>query len=121
LSATSVYIIEEHSPVRKALAERLAAAAQIDVVGRSAEVENSVDDILSKKPDVVLLEVKRSDGMGFELLRRLQDIDGRMRVIVLTSYVSDWEKEAASRVGAEAYVLKDIDAEELIDLLVQSE
>lgn len=121
MTTTSVYIIEEHFPVREALAERLAQAANIEVVGRSAEVDVSVDEIISTKPDVVLLEVKRTDGMGFEILRRLQDLDGNPRIIVLTSYTSDWEESAAKRSGAEAYVLKDIDTEELIDLLVRSD
>jgi DNA-binding NarL/FixJ family response regulator len=35
-------------------------------------------------------------------------------VAVLTSYPSTWERKAAQRAGAEAYLLKDIDSEELI-------
>lgn len=120
MKSTSVYIIEEYSPVREALAERLAQASSVAVIGWSAEVEASIDEIVSKKPDAVLLEVKRSDGMGFEILRRIKDLDGHPRIIVLTSYASNWEETTAKREGAEAYLLKDIDTEELIDLLVKS-
>ena len=36
------------------------------------------------------------------------------KVIVLTTYPSDWEEAAARRAGAAAYVLKDLDAQELL-------
>jgi DNA-binding NarL/FixJ family response regulator len=69
-------------------------------------------------PDVVLIEVKRKDGMGLELLRQVSTLPNHPKVAVLTSYPSDWEQEAASRAGAKNYLLKDIDLDELIGSIV---
>jgi len=60
------------------------------------------------------MEVKRSDGMGLEILRQLSTLTKAPRIIVLTSYPSLWERQAASRAGAFSYLLKDIETEELI-------
>jgi CheY-like chemotaxis protein len=76
-------------------------------------------DIRKEKPDVVLVEVKRSDGLGLEILRQISNLPKPPCLIVLTSYASDWEEEAANRAGAVAYLLKDIATGELIHYITQ--
>ncbi len=114
MGAVSVYIIDEHASVRSALAERLGRSVNLKVIGHGGEVEQILGDIKAGKPDLVLMEVKRKDGMGLELLRQLSKYRSAPRLAVLTSYPSEWEKEAALRAGAERYLLKDIDSEDLI-------
>jgi DNA-binding NarL/FixJ family response regulator len=109
-----VYIVDEHAEVRLALAERLARESKLQVIGHSGDASEVMDASLTTKPDVVLIEVKRSDGLGLEILRQLARLPHQPRVAVLTSYPSTWEQEAALRAGAIAYFLKDIDSEELI-------
>jgi DNA-binding NarL/FixJ family response regulator len=114
MGAARVYIVDEHAEVRLALAERLARASNLRVIGHSGNADEVMSSNRESKPDVVLIEVKRSDGMGLELLRQLSKLPHEPRVAVLTSYPSSWEQEAAQRAGAIAYLLKDIDSEELI-------
>ncbi len=109
-----VYIVDEHVEVRLALAERLARESNLQVIGHSGDASEAMDASLTEQPDVVLIEVKRSDGLGLEILRQLASLPHQPRVAVLTSYPSTWEQEAAHRAGAIAYFLKDIDSEELI-------
>jgi DNA-binding NarL/FixJ family response regulator len=114
MDAARVYIVDEHADVRFALAERLARASNLRVIGHSGDAEEVMSISRESKPDVVLVEVKRSDGLGLELLRQLSMLPHEPRVAVLTSYPSSWERQAAQRAGAIAYLLKDIDSEELI-------
>lgn len=111
---TRVYIVDDHDPVRLALADRLTRAAQIRVLGHSGHAEEALTEIRRTQPDVVLLEVKRSDGLGLEVLRQVAEMPNPPKVLVLTSYPSEWEAQAATRAGAYSYLLKDIDPEELI-------
>ncbi|MCK5645350.1 MAG: response regulator transcription factor [Anaerolineales bacterium] len=112
-----VYIIDEHEPVRTALVERLGHAERIQIIGHTGLADMVVQEVTEKKPDIVLLEVKRSDGMGLELLRQLAALASPPKLVVLTSYPSSWEKDAASRAGAASYLLKDIESEDLIENL----
>jgi DNA-binding NarL/FixJ family response regulator len=109
-----VYIVDEHDPVRLALADRLTKAAQIRVLGHSGNADEAVAEIRRMQPEIVLLEVKRSDGLGLEVLRQVAEMPNPPKVLVLTSYPSEWEAQAATRAGAHSYLLKDIDTEELI-------
>jgi len=117
VDSVRIYIVEEHDSVRLALAERLGQAAGLAVIGHSGLAENVLPDVESSKPDIVLVEVKRSDGMGFEILRQLAATPKPPKLIVLTSYPSEWEREAAARAGASAYLLKDIASQELMSVL----
>jgi DNA-binding NarL/FixJ family response regulator len=109
-----VFIVDEHEPVRLALADRLTRAAQIRVLGHSGNADEAIAEIHRTQPEIVLLEVKRSDGLGLELLRQVAEMPNPPKVLVLTSYPTEWEAEAATRAGAHSYLLKDIDTEELI-------
>jgi len=109
-----VYIVEEHPVVRLALVDRLSHAPDIQVIGHTGEAEEVLPQVEEMRPDVVLLEVKRSDGMGLEILRQITTLVDGPRTVVLTSYESDWEVEAARRAGASGYLLKDLDSDELL-------
>ena len=71
-------------------------------------------DAVRLEPDVVLLETKRADGQGLTALRRLTEQCPRTSIIVLTSYPDAEEQRAAGRIGAQSYVLKDIDTPQLV-------
>jgi len=119
LSEARLYIIDEHVTVRSALAERLDQAADLHVIGHAGDVEEVMQDVGEKKPDIVLLEVKRKDGMGLEILRSIVAMDCSPRLAVLTSYPTKWEEDAALRAGAVCYMMKDIDSEGLIRMIEQ--
>ncbi len=119
MSEARLYIIDEHVTVRTALAERLDQAANLLVIGHSGDVVEVMRDVEEKKPDIVLLEVKRKDGMGLEILRSIVAMDYSPRLAVLTSYPTKWEEDAALRAGAVCYMMKDIDSEELIRMIEQ--
>ena len=109
-----LYIIDENDTVRSALVDRLDRAANLTVVGHAGEAELVMRDIRSDKPNVVLVEVKRSDGMGLEIVRQITSLPNAPQIVVLTSYPTEWEEAAARRAGATSYLLKDIDSEDLI-------
>jgi DNA-binding NarL/FixJ family response regulator len=119
LTPATIYIVDEHESVRSALAQRLGHATNLQVIGHSGSIETIVEEVEANKPSIVLLEVKRKDGMGLELLRQLAALPDPPRLAVLTSYPTTWEEEAATRAGAEIYLLKDIDSEDLIGQIVK--
>ena len=113
--AARLYIVDEHDSVRSALADYLDRASNLTVVGHAADVDNALEEIKRDRPDVVLVEVKRTDGMGLEIIRQVSRLPDAPQLIVFTSYPTKWEEEAAVRAGASLYVLKDIKSDELVE------
>jgi DNA-binding NarL/FixJ family response regulator len=114
MSPARLLIIDEHDTVREALEARLNAAAGLEVVGCTGCWETGLREAVSQKPDVVLLETKRTDGEGLDALRCLTEQCPSTSVVVLTSYPDAEEKEEALQMGAASYILKDIDTPQLV-------
>jgi two-component system, NarL family, response regulator DevR len=114
MAPVRIYIIDEREPVRRALAERLAQSTEVHIVGHAGEAHSALADLDGQAADVVLVEIKRTDGMGLELVRQLAASRHSPKLVVLTSYLTEWEEQAARRAGASGYLLKDIAPEELI-------
>jgi two-component system chemotaxis response regulator CheB len=91
-----VLIIDDSAIVRKLLAEALAGAADIEVVGTAPDPFVARDKILSLRPDVLTLDVEmpRMDGITF--LKKLMRFHP-MPVIVISSL-----GQASSKVAMEA-------------------
>lgn len=114
MTSTSLFIIEEHDAVRCALEERLNRAPDLEVIGNTGKADEAIRLVEELNPDVVVIEVKRSDGLGLELIRLISIMHAAPKLAVLTSYPSFWERDAAHRSGACSYLLKNLDSEELI-------
>jgi len=114
MAPAHLLIIDDHDFVREALEARLGEATELDVVGCTGCWRTGLRDAVRLKPDVVLLETKRADGQGLEALRRLTEQCPDTSVVVLTSYPDEEEQTEAHRIGAQSYILKDIDTPQLV-------
>lgn len=101
------------------MAERLDRSARLEVVGHSGKADQILEDVHKLEPELILMEIKRTDGMGLEIIRKLHNLPKAPSIAVLTSYPSQWEQDASMRAGADMYLLKDIDSDELIDRITQ--
>jgi len=113
--AVRVFILDDHDQVREALAARLRAMPDVELVGEASEVESGLQQVEALRPDVVLVESKRNDGRGLEVVNSLLRQGSGTHVIVLTTYLSEWEEWAVRRAGVDRYLLKDIDSPKLMD------
>jgi two-component system response regulator DevR len=120
MDRTRLLIIDEHEAVRQALVSRLQQTGELEVVGSTGSSEEGVLQVEALRPNVVLLETKRSDGTGLETCRRIARSHPDTMVIVLTSYDDEEERQAAYMAGATRYLLKDIDSAQLLREILSS-
>lgn len=118
MTPARLLIIDDHDAVREALQARLSVATGLEVIGCTGCWEAGLQEAISKRPDVVLLETKRTDGQGLEALRCLSERCLSTNVVVLTSYPDADEQEVALQAGAARYLLKDIDTPQLVREIV---
>jgi DNA-binding NarL/FixJ family response regulator len=114
MSPARLLIIDEHDAVREALGARLSADAGLEVVACVGCWKAGLEEAAKLRPDIVLLETKRTDGQGLEALRCLAERCPDTSIVVLTSYPDAGEREDALEMGAARYVLKDIDTPQLV-------
>lgn len=122
---TTVFIIDDHDVVRKGLRFYLSSHPDIDIVGEAGDAETAVSGVGDQVPDVVLMDLVlplrpgglASDQGGVQATRQIRQISPRTQVIVLTSYAQDELIFAAIKAGALSYLLKDADADTVLDAI----
>jgi DNA-binding NarL/FixJ family response regulator len=120
MDRTRLLIIDEHRAVRQALVSRLQQTGKLEVVGSTGSAKEGLLQVEALRPNIVLLETKRSDGTGLETCRRIARSHPPTTVIVLTSYDDEDERQAAYMAGATRYLLKDIDSSQLVSEILNS-
>ncbi|MBO3103496.1 response regulator [Cellulomonas fengjieae] len=110
-----VLLADDQPLVRAGIAMLLSAEPGLEVVAQAEDGERAVALTRSLHPDVVLMDVRMPRMDGVEATRALvEDGDGVVRVLVLTTYHVDDAVYAALRAGASGFLLKDAAPESLI-------
>jgi len=110
----SVLIIDDHPLFRKGLIQLIQTADEFDIVGEASGGHDGIALAHSLKPDMILLDLNMKDMSGIDVLKALKPADIDSRIIMLT--VSDHAEDlvAALRAGADGYLLKDMEPEDLL-------
>lgn len=108
-----VLIVDDHSVVRRGLAAIIDMEEDAVVVGQAGDGTEAIDLWRNLHPDVVLMDLRMPGMDGVEAIRRIRSEDAEAGIIVLTTFDHDEDIYAGLRAGAKAYLLKDVEPEEL--------
>jgi len=109
-----VLVVDDHALLRTGVANIINQEPDLQVVAEAGNGVEAVAAYNQHHPDVTLLDLRMPVMEGVEAVRRIRERDPRARVIVLTTYDTDEEITRALKAGAQAYVLKDISADDLV-------
>jgi two-component system nitrate/nitrite response regulator NarL len=111
-----VLLIDDHALVRKGI-EELLQSRGVQVVAAVGSGEEGVRRARELPADLILLDVKMPGMNGIETLKQLRASGVEAPVVMLTMSREDADLSAALRAGAQGYLLKDIEPEELVPAL----
>ena len=110
----SILIVDDHPLFRKGVIQLIQAEPEFRFVGEAASGKEGIQLARQLRPDMILLDLNMKDMNGIEVLKAIKDADLDSRVIMLT--VSDQAEDlmAALQAGADGYLLKDMEPEDLM-------
>jgi two-component system nitrate/nitrite response regulator NarL len=111
-----VLLIDDHALVRRGM-EELLRSRGVEIVASAGSGEEGIRLAQSINPEIILLDIKMPGLSGIETLNRLRELGLKMPVVMLTMSREDTDLQGALRGGAQGYLLKDMDPEELLPAL----
>lgn len=112
-----VLIADDHEVVRVGLQTLFSRQDSVQVISEVATATDAVTESCRLQPDVVLMDVRLSGDSGVEACRAIRDSCPATRVLFLSSYQDDEAVLAAIVGGASGYLLKDVNAEGLLQAI----
>ena len=101
-----VFLFDDHEVVLQGISAIL-RGNNITVVGTAPSGEQGLEDCRTLQPDIVLLDVRLQGGEdGISLIKPLQDICLKCRVIIFTAFDSPTAIARAAAAGATDFILK---------------
>ncbi len=111
---TRVLVADDHPAYRRGLLLMLGGVEGLEVVGEAGTGLAALALAQDVRPDVVVMDLRMPELDGIEATRRLVQGPQAPAVIVLTMFEDDDSVFAAMRAGAQGYLLKGADQEEIV-------
>lgn len=116
----SILLVDDQRLVRSGISRLLADEADLDVIGEVNSGEEAVDFIRNnpnETPDIVLMDARLPGMGGIEASRAILEIAPGVKVMAMSSVATGVIPSQMLRAGAQAFVTKSIEVEELLRAL----
>ena len=112
-----ILLCDDHAMFRQGLRSILETETSFRVIGEAATGREAVRYALETRPDVIIMDIQMPELDGVAAAKAILAEQLDAKVIILTMYRQDTYVFEAIKVGARGYLLKDADANDLIDAI----
>jgi DNA-binding NarL/FixJ family response regulator len=109
-----ILLAEDQKVLRESLKIILTQDPELEVIGCAANGTEALSIAEEKLPDIILMDIKMPGGDGIECTQLIKAKYPQIKIVILTTFDNDEHVEKALLHGADGYILKDIDPEEII-------
>ncbi len=114
IDSVRIMIVDDHEVVRLGLNNLLSRQPGWEVVAEAGMVSEAIRLADEYRPDVIVMDIRLSDGSGIDACRDIVKANPHIKVIMLTSFAEDDLLFNAISAGAVGYVLKQVGNDDLL-------
>jgi two-component system response regulator RegA len=108
----SILLVDDDVTLRERLGRAL-RERNYDV-RTAGSADEAMESVRADSPELAVLDLRMPGRNGLDLLREMREYDPSTRILVLTGYGSIATAVEATKLGAEGYLPKPVDADELL-------
>ncbi len=116
----SVLVIDDHPLFRKGLGDLIAMEPALKLIGEACSGEEGIEKAAELKPDLILLDLNMKGMDGLATLAVLKDSGIKSHVVMLTVSDNEDDVTTALRNGADGYLLKDMEPEDVLEQILSA-
>jgi two-component system chemotaxis response regulator CheY len=118
MSVKKILLVDDSAMARRSARQILESAGY--AVAEAEDGLVALERYFLDKPDLVLLDLVMKGMNGLDVLSKLTQMDGDVRVLVLSADVQDSSRQLATEAGAAGFLNKPIDRIVLLNLVAKT-
>lgn len=112
-----ILLVEDQKLMRIGIKSLFCDYPDLEIIGEATSGKEAIEKSKLIKPDVVLMDLGLPDINGIEATKQILEHNNNIKVIVLTSHITEDEVNASLQAGASAYVIKDVSTDFLMSVI----
>ncbi len=112
-----ILLVEDQKLMRIGIKSLFCDYPELEIISEAVNGKEAVEKARLLKPDIILMDLGLPDMTGIEATKQILEHNNNIRIIILTSHVTEEEVTSALQAGASAYVIKDINTEFLMNII----
>lgn len=117
LTKCRVILVDDHPLMRRGINQLLSLEEEFEVVAEASNGTEAIALAHEVEPDMILLDLNMKGMSGLDTLKALRTDGSSATIVILTVSDSAADIEAIVRAGADGYLLKDTEPDQLVELL----
>jgi len=109
-----ILVVDDHAIVRDGIKLIMETVDELEVAGEAGDGREGLAQAEALKPDVVLMDLRMPEMDGLTTIKHLREDHPEIAIIILTTYNEDDLMYQGLQLGAQGYLLKDVDRQTLI-------
>lgn len=120
IEQSTILLIDDHPMLRNGVKQLISLDPSLKVIGEASDGMQGIKLAEELDPDLILLDLNMPGMNGLETLDELRrgELSGRIIIFTVSNYSDDLV--TALKRGADGYLLKDMEPEELLEALKQA-
>ena len=114
---SSILLIDDHPMLRNGVKQLIHTVNYFEIVGETGSGIEGIKLAEELDPDIILLDINIHDVNGLDILRVLREKNISSRIIMFTVSNAKEDIITALKIGADGYLLKDMEPEDFIKAL----
>ncbi|MBU2711492.1 two-component system response regulator NarL [Zooshikella harenae] len=115
----TILMVDDHPLFRKGLKQLLELEDSLKIIAECSKGQDALEIVKNNEPDLILLDLNMQGLDGLETLRMMRAQGVAARIIMLTVSDNDADVIQCIRAGADGYLLKDMEPEDILDKIKQ--
>jgi DNA-binding NarL/FixJ family response regulator len=112
-----VLSVDDHPLLREGIAALIGNQSDMQLIGEAANGREALEQFRKHHPDITLMDLQMPEMSGIDAISAIRGEFPDARIIVLTTYVGDFQVSRALKAGARGYLLKAMLRQELLETI----